>query len=287
MLRGNTWLDAEWAVMEDPVNDYRESIPPEPHPEASFVDPLCSTVFESCSQSDFINSPWISLVGRQLWSFCDTALSREASQLETAASQETAISSSSFPQSDIQHFASVLREMSNKMYDESARSPVPFLQLVCACAETFPMGQCFASNTQRNWHSVTTRDNEEKAYCNACSPDNIALVISLVTNILEKVGGPNGNVQTQRWALICLVRLAESSNLVATAAEQQGISSPILHVVWQRVWHTIFRTDLRYASYTGNSSTDKLGELVLVLLTEIVKRRCTDPLVSGNEGISP
>ncbi len=279
-------VDAEWAAMEDPVNDYRESIPPDPDPEASFVDPFCLTVFETCSQSDFINSPWISLVGRHLWSFCDTVLSREASQLETAASQETAVSSSSFLQSDIQHFASVLRDMSNKMYEESARSPVPFLQLVCACAETFPMGQCFASNTQRNWHSVTSSDTGEKAYCNGCSPDDIALVISLVTNILEKVGGPNGNVQTQRWALICLVRLAGSSDLVATAAEQQGISSPILHVVWQRVWHTMFRTDLRYASYTGNSSKDNLGELVLILLTEITKRRCTDPLASGNEGIS-
>lgn len=284
--------DAEWEVMKQPVDDYRESIPPDPHPEATFVDPLGSNVFESCSQSDFVNSTWMSSVGLPLWSFCDNVLAREASQLDAVASQETSIAgaSSAFPpQSDIQHFSSVLQEMSSKMYDQAARSPVPFLQLVCACAETFPMGQCWTSNTQRNWQSVTPNDllsTEEKLYSNGCSPDDIALVVSLVANILEANGGPDGNQQTQRWALTCLIRLSESSDLVATAAEQRGESSPILHVVWQRVWHTLFRTDLRYASYTRRALKDSLGELVLVLLTEMVKRRTTDPLMRGDEGIS-
>jgi len=276
--------DAEWDTMgENPVDVYVEAIPNDPHPETSCLATPTSKPFNSCSQSDFEDSPWISRVGLPLWSFCDNAVSREtSSQLEAAATQETSVSAASpvfTPQSDIQHFASVLQAMSDKMYDETSKSPVPFLQLVCACAETFPMGQCWTSSTQHNWHAYTPKDllSEDKAYCNGCSPDDIALVVSLVTNILEAFGGPNGNVQTQRWALTCLIRLAESSALVAFASEQKGEASSILHVVWQRVWNTLFRTDLRYASYTRNATSDTLGELVLVLLTEIVKRRCTDP----------
>ena len=281
--------DAEWEAIGNPEDAYIEAIPSDPHPEMSCMTLPTSSSFKSCSQSDFVNSPWISRVGLPLWSFCDNLLTKDASQVETVATQDTSFSASSLiigSQDDIRHFSSVLQDMSEKMYDEAPKSPVPFLQLVCACAETFPMGQCWMSNSHRNWNAYTPEDmlSEDKAYCNGCSPDDIALVISLVTNILEAFGSPNGNVQTQRWALTCLIRLAESSALVAFASEQRGEWSHVLHVVWRRVWNTLFRADLRYTSYTRNASNDTLGELVLVLLTEIVKRRCTDAPVTGDKG---
>jgi hypothetical protein len=104
---------------------------------------------------------------------------------------------------------------------------------------------------------------EDSTCCNGCAPDDIALVVFLVTNILEAFGGPNGDHQTLAWALTYLIRLTESSALVTFASEGKGETLTILSFVWQRVWHTVFNSDLRYASYTRCAQSDSIGELVL------------------------
>jgi hypothetical protein len=127
---------------------------------------------------------------------------------------------------------------------------------------------------------------EDSTCCNGCAPDDIALVVFLVTNILEAFGGPNGDHQTQAWALTCLICLTESSALVTFASEGKGETLTILSFVWQRVWHTVFNSDLRYASYTRCAQSDSIGELVLVLLSEMVRRRCTESMIDSARGIS-
>jgi hypothetical protein len=52
------------------------------------------------------------------------------------------------------------------------------------------------------------------------------------------------------------------------------------------VWTTLFRSDLRYGAYSEAAATNSLGELVLMLLTEMVHRKCADPVVSLSDRLS-
>jgi hypothetical protein len=202
--------------------------------------------------------------------------------VEVRGTQDTtgsAQSNGKVSQSDDLPFSPILQLIADGGLVTPKSSAVPYLQLVCACAETYPLGECWTSNTQHYWHNYIPKDQlmEDSTCCNGCAPHDIALVVNLVTNILEAYGGPNGDQLTQVWALTGLIRLTESSALVTFASEQRGETSTILSFVWQRVWQAIFNSDLRYASYTRGARSDSLGEVVLVLLSEMVRQRWTEP----------
>lgn len=279
--------DAEWNAMEDPTEEYLSDITHCLGPEDSFMDPPTRTAL-SCPLTDLVSNPWMLNVAGPLWSCCDN-LANGQTRVELLGTQDTAGSAASNAKathSDSFPFSPILRLISEKNL-VAPKSAVPYLQLVCACAETYPLGECWTSSTHY-WHKYTPKDQftEDSTCSNGCAPDDIALVVFMVTNILEAFGGPNGDQQTQVWALTCLIRLTESSALLKFASEGKGERLTVLSFVWQRVWHTVFNSNLRYASYTRCAQSDSIGELVLVLLSEMVRQKCTEPMMERAGGIS-
>jgi hypothetical protein len=49
-----------------------------------------------------------------------------------------------------------------------------------------------------------------------------------------------------------------------------------LRLAWQYVWKTLFFFDLMYSSYTSGAFGNNVGELVVQLLTQIIRYQCTD-----------
>ena len=155
-----------------------------------------------------------------------------------------------------------------------------YLQIVTACVEIFPRGECWSSTNQwfestyspmeGDLHSV---EQNQRSYCNTCSPSDLASLIDSICDILCHYGTTGGNLNIQMWALVCLLKLTESSKIAARYWDETYNSNDrdLLAFAWQRVWDTLFRQDLRFLTYTGNVMNGSHGELVLMLLTEIIK----------------
>ena len=47
-------------------------------------------------------------------------------------------------------------------------------------------------------------------------------------------------------------------------------------LAWQYVWKTLFRYDLRYSSYTSGALSNNVGELIVQLLTQILRYQCAE-----------
>jgi hypothetical protein len=160
-----------------------------------------------------------------------------------------------------------------------------YLQIICACAEVFPRGECWSSTNK--WYRTNYSPLDSNAelsmeeggvsYCNACSPSDIAALIHSVTDILCHYGTTGGDLSVQMWGLVCLMKLTESTNIATRywKKENSSIVSNEVPLAWRRVWDMIFRYDLRYLSYTSSALTGSHGELVLILLTEIIKGSLT------------
>ena len=171
----------------------------------------------------------------------------------------------------------------------SETSIVQHLQLISACAESFPRGEIWSSTNQwrRRVHifaedSFALEDrNGDPFYCNVASLDDTAALISSICRLLEKYGGANGNQSIQTWSLICLLKLTEATCIICRYWPTKDNSSSFLNLAkkWRNVWNTLFRSDLRYSSCTNNTESSSIGELVLMLLTEMIRNRCTDPIV--------
>ena len=161
----------------------------------------------------------------------------------------------------------------------------PLLLLVSATAEAFPSGRCWTSSSQKNWNSMEPDDSikDDIMHINGCSPNDFALLIHTITNVLEAVGGPTGDPEVQTLALLCLVRLTDAHGVIVAC--RRGKMSDV-ECAWRQVWSTLFRSDLRYAAYTANATEGSCGELVLILLTEMVHRWCTDPMMFFSDSAS-
>jgi hypothetical protein len=149
--------DAEWNAMEDPTQEYLSDIPHCLGPDDSFMDPQKSTTL-SCPLTDLIRSPWVSNVAGPLWS-CYDNLANGQTRVELLGTQDTTGSAASNAIASRSHglpFSPLLRHISDEGL-VTPRSAVPYLQLVCACAETYPLGECWTSNTQHYWHNYTQR----------------------------------------------------------------------------------------------------------------------------------
>lgn len=160
-----------------------------------------------------------------------------------------------------------------------------YLQIICACAEIFPRGECWSSTNMWYRSTFSPMDNNadlfteggDSSYCNACSSSDMAALIHSITDILCRYGTTGGDLNVQMWALICLTKLTECSNIAMRYWKKQNSWSlnDDVPFAWQRVWNILYRHDLRYVSYTSNALTGSHGELVLVLLTEIMKGSLT------------
>jgi hypothetical protein len=107
-------------------------------------------------------------------------------------------------------------QASGNMPSESSSSVVPFLQIICSCAEAFPGGECWTTSTYKNWTKVPMVDQDkgkdEWCYQNSSSPSDLAFVIYVVSTVLEQYGGPAGDSAVQLWVLLSLLKLVESTS---------------------------------------------------------------------------
>eukprot|EP00804_Cyclotella_cryptica_P000562 CCRYP_009970-RE/>CCRYP_009970-RE protein AED:0.07 eAED:0.07 QI:22/1/1/1/1/0.88/9/1092/3640 len=158
-------------------------------------------------------------------------------------------------------------------------STIATLQLICASAESFPRGECWSSSTRRHW-STTLDESEYPGGAsarvrerNGSSPADAASVVYLLGTTLESYGGSSGDDDVQMWALMALLKMTESTAVICSR-EEVSMSPEPLSVAWQYVWRVLFRYDLRYSSYTAAAYANNAGELVLRLLTQILRYQC-------------
>ena len=101
--------------------------------------------------------------------------------------------------------------MTNKNSDilDSNRPTTVFtLRFLCACAESFPRGECWASTTRKNWSTIM----DEGPYPDGTlanilerhgsSPADAAAVIYLLGTTLESHGGSADDEDVQLWTCI-------------------------------------------------------------------------------------
>lgn len=273
----------EWALLDDQNEELTNMLGSYDGQGDDWIEPKLPGK-EPCPVEEFAASPWVKYVIRNLYEAAPQAvedlqgdnsmimLSQESTNQTTS---NTTIPSLNFP------ILKYLAKGSTK-FDSSPISALSFLPIVGACAEAFPAGECWTSSSQNNWHRLSSMDpqKEEVLHCHGCSPDDLSMIIYLLSNLLNAHGGPGGDIAIQGWTIVTLTRLSETSAILQRNFSQSSAALASLGVAWRRVWTTIFRSDLRYQAYTDGAAPDSLGELVLVLLTEMVYWNCTDPITS-------
>lgn len=164
-------------------------------------------------------------------------------------------------------------------YETDSKLVRPLVMLISACAEAFPAGSCWTCSARNNWQSIQPEDTlaENILHFQTCSSVDLALVVQLLARLLEACGGSTGDHELQMLAVLCLTRLTEVHTTALKFLRDTPEDLSELAAAWKLVWITLFRPDLRYSAYTANSAEGSCGELVLILLTELVQRGCTDP----------
>lgn len=243
------------------------------------------------SRIDYSKSPWVLFVAQYLYDYCPKSNPRTDSttQQQNNTSQQL-----------IDEYLSILflnlkKDSRTGLPNQSLDSIIPILQLICACAEAFPNGECWMMSSewiQRNDPNHAVLSDEM-----GCSIIDLTVLIYMVSNILAQSGGAanNGNPSVQMWCLMALLKLSTVSLLICDRYychrlrnghdgdnDSNDKDAPamfhVLKYVWRyHVWQTLFRTDLRYISYTASTDPDSIGELVLLLLTQMIHHGCIFP----------
>ena len=171
----------------------------------------------------------------------------------------------------------------SKVGEEDELLIIVYLRILCACSEIYPRGECWSSSNK--WHETaySPLDNDAldpsykaRTYCNACSLNDMTSVVKSISNLLHKHGGPGGDTCIQMWTLICLLKLTESSVIACRYWSGEKDDAGSLERAWQKVWTLLLSPDLRYISYTSKPIPLSLGDLVIMLLTEIIRCSLTD-----------
>ena len=171
----------------------------------------------------------------------------------------------------------ILRKNASKAnHSEGSSKIISLLQIVEKCASEFPAGVCWASSCSC-WLELPDIGETESNYSHihTCDSKDLATVIVVVAKVLECHGDHNGDVGCQEWAFKCLVKLAKSTGYFTFLNGR--CDDRILAYVWQDVWRMLFRTDLRYAASTTETTIGGIGENFLFLISAISKNLCTDP----------
>ena len=158
----------------------------------------------------------------------------------------------------------------------------PYLQIISACAEVYPRGECWSSSNK--WHRTNYTPFEVGdvvTYCNACNPTDLASIIYCLSILLDRYGNADGNIMIQNWTIVCLLKLTEATHIVCKYQEVNDDDFNLkqlneVAVAWQCVWNKLLDSDRRYHAYTMNASPSSTGELVLMLFTEIVRGGLTE-----------
>ena len=236
------------------------------------------------------SSPWVSCIATASFGHVISSEMKEISpSMEYASSQSPQeIGSAHLSQTESETGAGVENgELLGRLpmllaIDQNAKElddsrVIVYLQIISACAEVFPRGECWASTNK--WYETTyspldpTMDETLGGivtYCSACSPLDMTAMVYSLSLILSRYGGANASGQVQMWALVCLLKLTESSHISCKYSADNG-SSDELTFAWQCVWSRLLQPELRYHSSTAQAEPSSVGEMVLMLLTEIVR----------------
>ena len=231
----------------------------------SFEDCVTPEIAEhpQLSSEDLAQAPWLKLVAGGLIS---------SSRAETLSA------------STDKHLCSALElvQKENGYID----SPIPYLAIVAASCECFPAGQCWVSSASDSWRFLPP-DNKlgsDIIRYQCASTNDLILLVSLLQHLLAFHGRPDCDPSVQYWILFSLIKVTETT---AVLLENEKVDPPSCRAVaasWRIVWKTLFQPDLRYAEYTSIASENSIGEMVLILLTEMIRCGCTDS-VGGKQKI--
>jgi hypothetical protein len=273
----------EWALLDDQNEELTNMLGSYDGPGDDWIEPKLPGKVP-CPVEEFAASPWVEYVIRNLYEAAPQAVEdlQGDSSMMMLSQESTNQTTSNAPIPGLNFPILKYLSKGSTKYDSSPISALSFLPIVGACAEAFPAGECWNSSSQNNWHQLSSTDpqREEVIHCHGCSPDDLSMIIYLLSNLLNAHGGPGGDIAIQSWTLLSLTHMTESSAILLQNFSQASAALASLGVAWRCVWTTLFRSDLRYQAYTDGAATDSLGELVLVLLTEMVYWNCTDPITS-------
>lgn len=263
--------DAAWRKSEDTTQELISFIEDSAHVD-DFLRPQSGNPGEdSYAPVVVAKSPFVDLILGHLYRLAPGSPTLD-SVSSGASSDESELSSLSYPL--LVHLA-----QNDDNVPTNSEDLVKLLQIVSACAEAFPNGSCWMTRTQR-WCELGPVDDEldeDVLQVNAGTPDDLAVVVHVVANILELHGGHTSDHDTRRWTLLCLLRFTEASAIQSYLSRDAPGEFASLRRAWRRVWAIVFRSDLRYAALTKTAVAGSNGELVLLLLTELARQFCMDP----------
>ena len=243
---------------------------------------------------DLENCPWIKFIAGHI---TDGAVTSASNTSQPFCSMESGSSPKQFSlvgdsmsgaedvvDSDESQFLKMMPMLgAAALFESNNKSSIPYLQLICACAEAFPRGECWSSNNQWRRRQMSCKESKEQPmvktlpyYRNFASPRDTASVVFSVTEVLASCGGAGGDRATQSWSLLALLKLTTPSALICLENDTDP-SVDVLCAVWCRAWDTLFRPDLQYSSYTACAFPTSAGEMVLMLLTLVARFGLIDP----------
>ena len=243
----------------------------------------CPPVQKRCSVEQLAASPWSIHILRKLHQWAVSGGAAMDTPLVDQSQENTLLGSGDIPATTyplFKHFSTAMEEE-----ESSSATILSVLPIVAVCAEVFPSGRCYVSQCQKGWTRLkpTDRMREKNMYSLGCSGFDLGMIIHLLARLLVVTGSSGQDMVAQRWLLVTLARLTETSAIVSLndPDDQDGIAA--MAEGWRSVYGVLFRHDLRYLSYTEKAGRDTLGDLVLVLLTNMIRRRCTDPVQLQSE----
>ncbi|CAB9503037.1 protein kinase TEL1 [Seminavis robusta] len=287
-------VDQEWMLLEDP-NAFFVRIVKEFSRDDDEVKRLSSSdaTYPSCSPAIMAKSPWATQIlapliqnfplGSNKGTDATVPMDIDGSNsqsltpsLSQSLSQGASLGSNS---QSLQHpLLEAINVVGNNEQSEPAmRSSRALLLIIAACAEAFPSGRCWTSTSHKHWFPLNPEnlDVESTVHVNCSSPTDFAILVHVVSNVLEASGGSNGDQELQILALLCLIRLSAAHRGLASLFRRTEMSC--VAPVWRKVWAILFASNMRYSAYTAHAAEGSCGELVVVLIAEIIQGFCTDP----------
>jgi len=276
--------EEEWGLLDDPNDFFTRAVKAISRENDEVIPLPQDQQYPVCPPKLLQKSPWIRFMLQPLIETLPN-LALDETIMDTSSGflePNSQVSERGYTESNNGHsFAHPLLDNIQKSAQQAnmdSKLLAPLLMVISATAEAFPSGKCWASSSHKFWKTVAPGDStrDDAMHVHGCSPDDFALLVFAVAKLLDASGGPTGDPEIQILCLLCLIRLTDAHSVVVTCLRDRDLSN--VETAWRLVWSAIFRRDLRYASYTANViSGSSCGELVLILLTEMVQQWCTDP----------
>ena len=230
---------------------------------------------------DYAESPWVTFAAKHLYRYSKyskdehVAVGGSSSQIHLKPNKSTKKVGLSPGRAIDNHLSIIFKNVKVDMMDHESSYIAPTLQLICACAEIFPHGECWMTSSKWLNYGCNHKISSNQI---GCSILDLSALIYIVSNVLQSFGSAGGDHSIQIWSLICLIKLTSVSVLVFDKLKDKDSAySDCLEFCWRKVWHTIFRPDLCYSSYTTTTDPDSAGDLILKLIYQMIHLCCVNP----------